>query len=256
MNFPRFFVDQTCEPDAIVPLDEQDISHASNVLRLKTGDRVGLVSAGRLWDARMESVTRRQATARIVSELYRDECARSDVSELPERVTVLQALLKGNKLDFVTEKVVELGASGIVPVRCERSYGDASNAKLNRWRRIARAAAQQSRRLMVPVVHPPIDWREALQRFTTSARLLVAHASAPRGSLAAALAAQDDAQHDVRAAGELVLATGPEGDFSDEELRSAVDAGCQVVSLGPTTLRAETAAAAMIAAVAALRGWW
>ncbi len=256
MSFPRFFVDHSCGPDALVPLDERDISHASNVLRLKTGDRVGLVSGGRLWDARMESVTRRHATARIVSELPSDESTRSRVSELPERVTVLQALLKGNKFDFVTEKVVELGASGIVPVRCERCYGDASSAKLDRWRRIARAAAQQSRRLMVPVVHPPIDWGEALQRFPTSAGMLVAHASAPRRSLAAAFTAPDEAQREARSSDGLVLATGPEGDFSEEELKSAVDAGCRLVSLGPTTLRAETAAAAMIAAVAALHGWW
>jgi 16S rRNA (uracil1498-N3)-methyltransferase len=256
MSFPRFFVDERCEPDAVVPLDEQDISHASTVLRLKTGDRIGVVNAGRLWDARMEIVTRRRATARIVSELPRDEAGRSSLSELPVSVTVLQALLKGNKLDFVTEKVVELGAGRVVPVRCERSYGDASSAKLARWRRIARSAAQQSRRLIVPEIDPPMAWSEALQRFAPSALVLVAHASAARRSLAGALGVDGDAQHTAWTSRDVVVATGPEGDFTDEELKTATAMGCRVVSLGPTILRAETAAAVLMAAVAALRGWW
>jgi 16S rRNA (uracil1498-N3)-methyltransferase len=158
----------------------------------------------------------------------------------------LQALIKGAKFDDVVEKCVELGASRIVPMRCERSEADASGHKVERWRRIARAAAQQSRRNIVPAVDDVRSFAEALS--AGGVPLLVASERAPKGSLAEALRANAGSTA-------LAIAVGPEGSFTDAELAAAKEAGAAFVSLGPAILRTETAAAALLAAIASVRVW-
>jgi 16S rRNA (uracil1498-N3)-methyltransferase len=242
MSEPRVFVSHSCAPGALVELDPGDGRHLASVLRMKTGDTIAVVSAGVAWRAELLELTRRRAQAMIVGRL--DERS----AELPVGIAVLQATPKGTKMDDVVEKVVELGALRIVPVRCERSYGGDSGHKLERWRRIALAAAQQSRRLVVPAVDAPASFPEAIARFRTTSRVIVAHEGAPQGSLARALERVSQKP--------IAIAIGPEGSFTPGELEIAASAGCDIVSLGPTILRTETAAAAMIAAIAALRGWW
>lgn len=242
MSAPRVFVNQPCAPGADVELDRSDARHLALVLRMKNGESITVVSDGVAWQAQLATVTGDRAAATIV------ERSTQSSSELPLALTVLQAIPKGMKMDDVVEKVVELGATRIVPIRCERSYGGDSEHKVERWRRIARAAARQSRRLIVPTVEQPAAFVAVVQRFAKSAQVIVTHEGAPKGSLAAAL------RRDATQA--LAIAIGPEGSFTEEELKVARDAGAAVVSLGPTILRTETAAAATIAAVAALRGWW
>ncbi len=237
----RVFVDSPCVAGALVTIAPEEARHLALVLRAKPGDAVTLVSEGEAWDARLVEVRREKVTAQIVD--------RSAGGELPVPLIVLQALPKGNKMDEVVEKVTELGAARIVPIRCERSYAGHSPAKLERWRRIARAAAAQSGRLIVPAVDETMDFAVALERCAGEAHMLVAWEEATPGSLASALerAAPDRA---------LGIVIGPEGSFTSDELAIADRIGCHRVALGPTTLRTETAAAAAIAAVAALRTWW
>ncbi|MDQ6823974.1 MAG: 16S rRNA (uracil(1498)-N(3))-methyltransferase [Candidatus Eremiobacteraeota bacterium] len=238
---PRFFVDQTPVSGARVSLDPQDVRHAALVLRLRDGDPVVVVAKGKAWQAQVASIDSRAAIVVIGSE------AVLPVTELPQPVIVLQAVPKSNKMDYVVEKVVELGATSIVPVQCERSYGGVSEHKVERWRKIARSAAQQSRRLSIPHVEEPITWEAALQRFAAQAQILVAHEAAAAGSLARALDKRSEA---------LAFAIGPEGSFTQAELESARSLGADFVSLGSTVLRTETAAVAMLAAVASLKRWW
>lgn len=238
----RIFVQDACAPGALIRIESDDARHLSLILRAQPGDPVTIVSGRTAWNAALEEVGRESATARILERA-------GEAGELPVPVAVLQALPKGNKMDDVIEKVTELGASRIVPIRCERAYGGESPAKLERWRRIARAAAAQSRRMVVPEVDATMPFEAALELFASQAHTLVAWEQAPAGSLASALAqaAQNRA---------LAIAVGPEGSFAPQELEVATRLGCDLISLGPTTLRTETAAAAAIAAVAALRGWW
>lgn len=237
----RIFVDQPCGPEARVVIGPDDARHLLHVLRARAGDLVTVVAQGTAWSAVLEEVAADSAVARIATR-------EDDARELPLPIVVLQALPKGNKMDDVIEKVTELGAARIVPVRCERAYGGESASKLDRWRRIARAAAAQSKRLVVPPVDATMPLAEALARFANEAHVLVAWERAQPGSLARALAQSESRM--------LAIAIGPEGSFTQQELDEATRLGCALVSLGPTTLRTETAAAACIAAVAALRGWW
>ena len=239
---PRFFVDGKCEPGAVVALEPSDGRHARLVLRLRVGDPIVVACDGSAWDALITEASSDQTQARI-------ESARAERSgELLVFVTVLQALTKGAKFDEIVEKTVELGARRIVPVRCERSYAEGGTHRLERWRRIARAAAMQSRRRFLPTVEAPRDWGDAIQ-LGREQPVLVAYEGAHAGSLAAALAKAKNAEP-------FAIAVGPEGGLAPAEVDAARAAGCTLVSLGPTILRTETAAAALLAACAACRGWW
>ena len=238
MATPRFYIGRSCSPGDEVALEPADLRHVALVLRLRAGDCVTLVADGSLWAAELTTIDRNSASARIL------RAAAERSGELPVEVTVLQALPKGAKFDEVVEKCVELGARRIVPVIVARSVGGADDRKVTRWRRIARSAAQQSQRLLVPVVEDALPWLQAIRRHPNA---LVACADAKPHSLAeAARRRGDDAA--------LAIAVGPEGGFTQDELTAARDAGADLVSLGPSILRTETAAAALLSAIAS-RYW-
>jgi 16S rRNA (uracil1498-N3)-methyltransferase len=238
----RVFVDVECAPGDLVAVPPADVKHLTHVLRLKAGDEITLVSHQKAWRAQLEAVQGTRVLARVRAPV-------SNGHELPCELIVLQGLPKGSKMDTVIEKVTELGASHIVPMVCERSCTRPSSAKLERWRRIARAAAAQSQRLAVPRVEDALPLPHALDRLSGRARLLVAWEQAPAGSLTSALRA-------TAAESALAILIGPEGSFTAGELDAMREADGAFVSLGRTTLRTETAAAAAIAAICALRGWW
>lgn len=239
----RVFTTASCAPGLEVALDPQDARHLLRVLRMNPGDEIVVVAENDVWRATLTSLGRDAARARITAP---HEGERS--GELPVSVTVLQAVPKGMKMDDVVEKVVELGATAIQPIRCARSYGGDSVLKLERWQRIARAAAQQAQRRIVPSVLEPARLSDALAYARATTKVLVAYERAAPMSLAAEVRACGD--------GPLSIVVGPEGSFTDEELKLAGETGAAFVSLGPTVLRTETAAAAMLSAIAALRGWW
>lgn len=239
---PRVFTDVPCAPGTRVTLDPADARHLALVLRMRPGDSITLASNRVAWQATLQEVKRGRVIAEILTPL-------EPAGELPVAITILQAIPKGTKMDEVVEKVTELGAARIVPIRCERSYGGDAATKVERWRRIAHAAAAQSQRLVVPAIEAPADLVPAIERVGAEAQVLVAWEQAARSSLESSLARVDpDAP--------IAIAIGPEGSFSDTEVEAARRLHCDLVSLGPTTLRTETAAPAAIAAIAALRKWW
>lgn len=240
MSEPRFFADAACDPGALIALSAEDSHHALHVLRLEEGDAVVIVHDGVAWDAALARIAGDSAHAQITRR--RDEAG----GELPVAITVIQALTKAAKFDDVVEKVVELGARRIVPAICERSYAGPSEAKLERWRRIARSAAQQSRRRVLPVVAAPQPWESAV---ATIRPTLVAYERAAPGSF-------EQAVRSINAARAVAIAVGPEGGLAHADVEAARAAGAALVSLGPTILRTETAAAAMLAALASSAGWW
>lgn len=243
MSAPRFFADVGCGTGELIELGRDDAHHAIEVLRMRTGDSLVIVCNGTAWDATLNDIARGRVNARLAAP--RTEKG----GELPIAVTVLQAIAKGAKFDEVVEKAVELGARRIVPVLCERSYAQANDAKIERWRRIARSAAQQSRRRYLPEVTEPTAWIDALRMSEVDRPPLVAYENAAPGSFAAAVDA-------IGEASSIAIAIGPEGGLTDAEVAAAKESGCPLVSLGPTILRTETAASAMLAALAARRGWW
>ena len=167
------------------------------------------------------------------------------------RVVLAQALVKGERGELAVELATEAGVDDVLPWRAARSVarwdaGQRGERALQRWRVTAREAAKQSRRAWFPVVGEPVSTEELARRAAGSARAVVLHESASTPLAAVPMPA----------AGELLLVVGPEGGVDDAELSSLVDAGAVSVRLGPTVLRASTAAAVALGALGVLTERW
>jgi 16S rRNA (uracil1498-N3)-methyltransferase len=147
-------------------------------------------------------------------------------------------------MDFIVEKATELGVARILPFASERTIREErGTAKIERWRRLARAAAQQSGRTHVPPVDDPLRWQTLVERFAAFNAVIMPWEVAERVSLRTVLPAL---LSDVR---EVLVVIGPEGGISHAEARAAFDAGAHAVSLGARILRTETAGLVACAAL-------
>lgn len=244
---PRFHCPFPLAPGAQVDLPEAASHHALKVLRMKAGDSVILFDGqGGEWRAELLKVS----AGRTARAALRDFSERDCESSL--RVTLVQALPAGDKMDWIVEKCVELGIAAIQPVAAKRSVIKLSPERMARrvahWNAIASAACEQCGRNRVPVVAPVIDLPQylagaKLQNEAQNARHLLL---APEGGTA--LNTLD------KPAGPVIVMIGPEGGWEEGELLAAQAAGCVAVRLGPRVLRTETAGAAVLAALQARWG--
>jgi 16S rRNA (uracil1498-N3)-methyltransferase len=199
------------------------------VLRKRSGDEIVVVdSAAQTFRAVLE--VRKRAVIAHVNELI----GRATPTRM--RVAVAQAIPKGEKLDFAVEKLTELGASEIVPFVSERSIAGAKRAKLDRWRRIAKAAAAQSGRSDLPAVSDPLTFDALLASFARYDVVLLAWELAEkRTQLREILPGL------LLRATSVLAVIGPEGGLSHDEASRALEHGARLVSLGSRILRTETA---------------
>jgi 16S rRNA (uracil1498-N3)-methyltransferase len=194
-----------------------EANHVLKVLRGRTGDSVEVVDgAGRLFAATL----RGGREAAIVEELAAPDGAGVEIS-------LCQAVPKGGRMDLVVEKATEVGATRIVPLLAERGVVNPREGKVGRWRRVAEAAARQSLRLSVPEVAEPVRFEDAVLEAGQTGVLL--H-NAPE------LQPIEAVVHSPAS-----LFVGPEGGWSEGELRFAEEAGAALGRLGPYRLRSETA---------------
>ncbi len=238
---PRFYCPIPLAPGASVDLPAEAAHHAARVLRLDAGDQVRLFNGrGGEWLARIE---RLKPTVHVSLEAF-DATDR----EPPLQVTLVQGLAAGDKMDWIVQKAVELGAAAIQPVAARRSVvrlsGDRSERRVQHWSNIAIAACEQSGRNCVPAVAPVIDLAQYLAqpRRDTELRLVLA----PR--------APGRMRDLAPPAGPVTILIGPEGGFDDGEFLAAEGVGFVAVGLGPRVLRTETAGPAALAVIMALWG--
>lgn len=226
---PRFFVPGVLGAGDVVTFEGGDARKMLTVLRMKTGDELRVVdSAGRTFEARLvcESPAVR---ARLLAVLETPPPA-------PAHITVAQGIPKGQKMDFVVEKLTELGAAAIVPFECERSVvTGVGNAKIERWRRLAKTASQQCGRTGIARVDDPLTFAQLLEGFGSYDCVLFAWELAERVPLRQTLPALVSQRTGI------LVVVGPEGGFTHDEAAAARSAGAQPLWLGPRILRAETA---------------
>lgn len=214
----------------------QVVHYLLQVRRLGVGDAlVGFDGLGTIYDGRIETISPTQVTIRLIGQRH------DDVGGL--RLTLAQALIKGSRFDWAVQKATELGVTTIVPLVTQhtvvRPTGRHDQKRL-RWQRIATAAAQQCGRTHLPDVTAPLAFETFVSTLAPSQLALIPTLAVSTRPLRRVL--QERAG--VR---DVVMLIGPEGDFSAEEVRVAQRYGAHPVSLGPLTLRAETAALAMLA---------
>ncbi len=218
-------------------LTGHNAEHLVRVLRARVGQEFEIAAVGTVRLGRVASISEGEVEFELG-----DAVAQAEQGN----VSLLLAVFKFDRMEWAIEKATELGVASITPViarRTEKHLAVAAANRVERWRRIAHEAAQQSRRASAPDISDPVRLKDAL---TASAGLRIVLAENERGlTLKGALTSP--ATSDQRAA--TVLAVGPEGGWTDDELRAFREAGWTAVSLGPTILRAETAAIAALAVV-------
>lgn len=236
---PRVYVGAADAPPvagAPFTLPEAAARHVAHALRMRRGEPLTLFTgAGGEWPSAIASLTR---NAVVVVPQRHDAVERESARAL----TLVQAVIAADTMDFVVRKSVELGAARIVPVVTERSQAT-DGARLARrhvhWRQIAIAACEQCGRNRIPSLAAPIGWDDWIAAgFPPGAAPVLVDRAAATGLAAAHAASAVD-----------TLVVGPEGGFTDAEVGEAVARGARVAHLGARVLRAETAALAALALV-------
>ncbi len=235
---PRFFIESAPASD-LITLTGDDAHHITRVLRMKTGENLTICDGrGTDYQCTLTDTEGGQVHCQINTRM-------PSRGEPKTEVTLFMALPKGDKMDFIVQKAVELGASYIVPYvasRCvSRPDGKALVRKIERWRKIAREAAQQCGRGRVPEVMECVDFAAAVQRTAQTEMPLFFYEMEQETSVRTVLHSRPFAS--------AALMIGPEGGFAEEEARMAQENGLTPVSLGPRILRCETAPLAALTAV-------
>ncbi|MBQ7884006.1 MAG: 16S rRNA (uracil(1498)-N(3))-methyltransferase [Phascolarctobacterium sp.] len=233
----RFFIPQLYNEE--MSISGVDAKHIGRVLRMQAGDKLQIVSDdGVSALAEIVSITESVVTVRCLEKL-------AESHEPAVRITLAQGLAKGEKMDFIIQKAVELGAYSVVPVAMEHSVvrldGAKSEKKVERWQKIAEAAAKQSKRDIIPQVQAVQSVSQMLANNNCKTKI-IAYECEDRTSLKTAL--RDSGQLE-----DLLLIIGPEGGISEAELAKAREAGAVPVSLGRRILRAETAGLVAMSAI-------
>ncbi|MBR6636042.1 MAG: 16S rRNA (uracil(1498)-N(3))-methyltransferase [Phascolarctobacterium sp.] len=233
----RFFIPQLYNEE--MSITGVDAKHIGKVLRMQPGDKLQIVSDdGVSALAEVTAISETTVTVRCLEVL-------AESHEPAVKITLAQGLAKGEKMDFIIQKAVELGACSIVPVAMEHSVvrldGAKADKKVERWQKIAEAAAKQSKRDIIPQVQAVQSVSQMLANNNCKTKI-IAYECEDRMSLKTAL--REAGQLD-----DLLLIIGPEGGISEGELAKTREAGTIPVSLGRRILRAETAGLVAMSAI-------
>jgi 16S rRNA (uracil1498-N3)-methyltransferase len=228
-------------------LDGDEHYHLSRVLRAKPGKKIRLIDErGTSYLAEVEEVGRNRTRLRLVERIEGGDGEKV-------RLILAQSVLKAKKMDLLVQKATELGVRQIIPVAAERSVvklRERESLKVERWRKIAREAAKQSRGSTIPEVLPHISVRDLLCGRNEQRKLIL---SEGKGKLLRDIVAGPPASFSKGEAPAVLLLVGPEGGWTEAELKAALENGFEAVSLGSRILRSETAA---LAALAVLSQFW
>lgn len=230
----QFFVEPSQIQGKRIIITGSDVNHIKNVLRMKPGEEISVSNGmdGREYRCGIEEFAEDTVvcTLRFVKE---------EGVELPSEIHLFQALPKADKMELIVQKAVELGAHEIIPVaakRCVVKLDEKKAAnKVNRWQGISEAAAKQSRRGVIPLVHTPVTLQEAVEMAKDMDVRLIPYELAEDMSHTRSL---------IEAVGpgqRIAVFIGPEGGFEESEIQTALAAGIEPVTLGRRILRTETA---------------
>ena len=230
VTMPRFFINAVPQ-DGLIPITGEDAHHIIRVLRMKIGETLIICdSAGHDYICSLQRICKEEALCKV-------ERIEPSAGEPHTLVTLYMGLPKGDKMDFIVQKAVELGAAEIMPFAAARSVSrpesNALHKKYSRWRKIARDAAMQCGRGRIPAVGELISHAQAVQDAAGHDIALFLNENETQRGIRQVLGNQQVQR--------LAVMVGPEGGFAPEEVGAAVAAGMDSVSLGPRILRCETA---------------
>ncbi len=236
---PTFFVASDAVTPPIVRVEGSLLRHLRDSLRLKTGEPLTVTDdRGLRHRTEIFKIAPQSLECRIIA------TTQAPARTIPSLILV-QALLKGEKMDWVVQKATELGVDAIVPLHTAHTVvkikPDRAHHQRTRWERIALEAAQQSERWTIPTIAAPADLANAMAAYPSAVKLTLAERAAEQSLASVALPKKSEES--------IVLFIGPEGGWDDQELKLMQDQGCKRVTLGARILRAETASLAALAIV-------
>lgn len=234
---PRFFVNSDQIKDDQIKIIGQDVRHIRDVLRLTPNMKV-TVCDGKGID--YQSIITQIDKEKVMVKVFEKTIASS---EPKTKLTLFQSLIKGDKLEWVIQKAVEIGADQIIPIETancvvKMDKSKKTDSKVARWNKISQSAAKQSKRSVIPVVLAPVTYTKAIELASQMDLSYIAYVKETSVNLKSCLQS---------AKGETIgVLVGPEGGFSEEEVSLAQKAKVQPITLGPRILRSETAGIVLV----------
>lgn len=234
----HFFVTKEQTSGERIEIIGDDVNHMKNVLRMKVGEQV-TVSDGcdREYLCHIEEIFDDHIELKI-------EDIFGETRELPCEIVLFQGLPKGDKMELIIQKAVELGAARIVPVMTSRTIvkWDAKKAKkkIERYNTIAKTAAKQAKRSVIPVVEDVVNFSQACEMASELSANLIPYENAE------GMEASRKAIADIKGRKSVGIFIGPEGGFEEKEVEQAMAIGATPITLGKRILRTETAGMAVL----------
>lgn len=229
----HFFADQSQIKETIITITGQDVNHIKNVLRMKVGEQA-LISnrVDRDYLCEVKELAPDAVIFGILDTL-------SESTELPARICLFQGLPKGDKMELIIQKAVELGVYRIIPVATKRSIvkldAKKEEAKVKRWNLIAESAAKQSKRIIIPEVSGVMSFKEAVTSVRDFDLKLLPY------ECATGMCGSRELVKRAEPGMNIAVFIGPEGGFEQDEVDFAKAAGITDMTLGKRILRTETA---------------
>lgn len=229
----QFFVTEEQIGREFITITGGDVNHIKNVLRMKPGETIRVSNQkGQDYFCKISELGEDFVQADILE-------TKAATTELPGKIYLFQGIPKGDRMEHVIEKAVELGVYEIIPVRmryCVVKLDDKKQqAKLKKWQALAVAAAKQSKRSLVPNIHPVMSYKEAIAYAFQSEACLIPYENEN------GMEGTKSALQKIRGKESVSILIGPEGGFAPEEIEAVKSRG-EVISLGKRILRTDTAA--------------
>lgn len=241
----RFFAEPSQINDNSIVITGDDVNHISRVLRLKCGDEIEVCDKNNTdFICSISEISKTEVVAEILK-------TTENKNESPIDITLYQGIPKGDKMDDIIKKCVELGVKKIVPVVMKRTVVKVKSPypKTGRWERIISEASKQCRRGIIPALSEPIDFDKMIEILSDSDGVnILPYENEDKTSLKEVLKENK--------AKEINIIIGPEGGFDDEEIIKARQNNFSTVTLGPRIMRCETAPIAAVSAVMYECGDW
>ncbi|MBQ3548078.1 MAG: 16S rRNA (uracil(1498)-N(3))-methyltransferase [Clostridia bacterium] len=229
----NFFAAENSKQNSQYIISGGDYNHIKNVLRMGIGDTCLISCGGKSDLCKISAFFEDAVCLEIVEEDYND-------TELPVKIYLFQGLPKGDKMEYIIQKCVELGVFAVVPVQmkhCVVKLDDKkAKSKQARWQSISESAAKQSKRNIIPEIIDVCSFDKALELAKTLDLIMVPYENKD------GMSATVEALSSLKTAKSVGIFIGPEGGFAENEIEKVINANAKVISLGKRILRTETAA--------------
>lgn len=230
----HFFVEPGAIIDKTITITGKDVNHIKNVLRMKPGEEISVSTLDS--SAEYRCLVRELSDDAVTCELI---FIKEEGNELPSKVYLFQGLPKGDKMEFIIQKAVELGVFEIIPVEMKRCVmklePKKAASRIQRWQGISEAAAKQSKRTVIPEIKMPMSFKEAVKYAAECDIKLLPYEQAK------GMEYTKEKINNLEPGQSVAIFIGPEGGFETSEVEFAKECGFEAITLGRRILRTETA---------------